>query len=215
VLNTRADVNQADELRFFWGACSAIGQPWEVLFKLLLLTGARRDEIGQLKWSELNDDRTAILLEGSRTKNSRPLHLDLPPLATKLIASIEPVSEKYVFSIAGHSAIAGYAKAKNRLTAAMLKLAKAERPDAEIPEFRLHDLRRTCATGMASIGVSPHVIEATLNHISGFRAGVAGTYNVEQYAKEKAAALVLWAEHVECVATGQAAKVVPIGQRRA
>jgi integrase len=213
VLNTRADVNQADELRWFWGACSAIGQPWEVLFKLLLLTGARRDEIGQLKWSELNDDRTAILLEGSRTKNSRPLHLDLPPLATKLIASVEPVSEKYVFSIAGHSAIAGYAKAKNRLTAAMLKLAKAERPDAEIPEFRLHDLRRTAATGMASIGVSPHVIEATLNHISGFRAGVAGTYNVEQYAKEKAAALIQWAEHVERVATGQTAKVVPIGRK--
>jgi integrase len=214
VLNTDPKTRGADELRFFWGACSEIGQPWEVLFKLLLLVGARRDEIGQLKWSELNDDRTAILLEGSRTKNSRPLHLDLPPLATKLIASVEPVSEKYVFSIAGYSAIAGYAKAKRRLDAAMTALARAERgEDATIEPFRLHDLRRTCATGMASIGVEPHHIEATLNHISGFRAGIAGTYNREQYSKEKAAALVRWSEHVERVATGQTAKVVPIGRK--
>jgi integrase len=216
VLNTRADVNQADELRFFWGACSAIGQPWEVLFKLLLLLGARRDEIGQLKWSELNDDRTAILLEGSRTKNSRPLHLDLPPLATKLIASVEPVSEKFVFSIAGHSAIAGYAKAKARLDAAMLKLAKAERgPDAEIVPWRLHDLRRSAATGMADTGILPHVIEACLNHVSGAKASVAGIYNRATYDNEKRAALILWAEHVERVATGQSANIVSLGQRRA
>jgi integrase len=139
----------------------------------------------------------------------------LPPLATKLIASVEPVSEKYVFSIAGHSAIAGYAKAKNRLTAAMLKLAKAERPDAEIPEFRLHDLRRTCATGMHAIGIQPHIVEACLNHISGAKAGVAGVYNRAAYEPEKRAALIQWAEHVERVASGQAATVVPIGQRRA
>jgi integrase len=215
VLNTDPKTRGADELRFFWGACSEIGQPWEVLFKLLLLTGARRDEIGQMRWSELNDDRTVLRLPGARTKNSRSFDVPLPPLARKLLEGIEPIEDcPWVFTIQGRSPIAGFAKAKNRLTAAMLKLAKAEHGlDAEIPEFRLHDLRRTAATGMASIGVSPHVIEATLNHISGFRAGVAGTYNVEQYATEKADALIKWAEHVERVATGQTAKVVPIGRK--
>jgi integrase len=216
VLNTDPNTRGADELRFFWGACSEIGQPWEVLFKLLLLTGARRDEIGQLKWVELNDDRTAILLEGSRTKNSRPLHLDLPPLATGLIKSIEPVSEKFVFSIAGHSAIAGYAKAKRRLDAAMLRLAKAEHgPDAEIAAWRLHDLRRSAATSMADIGILPHVIEACLNHVSGAKASVAGIYNRATYDNEKRAALVLWAEHVERIVTGTGGgKVLPLAPRK-
>jgi integrase len=208
VLNIKADVNQADQLRWFWNACSEIGQPWEQLFKLLLLTGARRDEIGQMKWNELNDDRTMLRLSGSRTKNSRAFELPLPPLATKLINGIEPVSDEYVFTIAGRSAIAGYAKAKARLDAAMLKLAKAERgDDATIAPFRLHDLRRSCATGMADIGVQPHIIEACLNHISGAKASVAGIYNRATYQPEKRAALTLWAEHVERIASGQSAKV--------
>jgi integrase len=214
VLNTKADVNQADELRWFWSACSEIGQPWEVLFKLLLLTGARRDEIGQMQWSELNSDRTMLRLPGTRTKNSRAFDLPLPPLATKLIKSIEPVSVEYVFSV-GRGAVTNFAKMKRKLDAAMQARARAERgPDAEIPPWRLHDLRRTATTGMASIGILPHVIEATLNHVSGFRAGIAGTYNREQYAKEKAAALTLWAEHVERIVRGQTANVTPIGRKR-
>jgi integrase len=214
VLNTRADVNQADELRWFWSACSEIGQPWEVLFKLLLLTGARRDEIGQMRWTELNDDHTVLRLPGARTKNSRSFDVPLPPLARKLLEGIEPIEDcPWVFSIQGRSPIAGYAKAKNRLTAAMLKLAKAERPDAEIPEFRLHDLRRTAATGMADIGVLPHVIEACLNHVSGAKASVAGIYNRATYEPEKRAALIKWSEHIERIVTGQTAKVVPIGRK--
>ena len=64
-------------------------------------------------------------------------------------------------------------------------------------EWRLHDLRRTAATGMADLGVQPHVIEAVLNHFSGHRAGVAGTYNRSPYEREVCAALALWADHVK------------------
>jgi hypothetical protein len=67
---------------------------------------------------------------------------------------------------------------------------------------------------MAAIGVAPHIVEAALNHISGARAGVAGTYNVEAHEPEKKAALEAWAAHVERIVTGKTAKVVPIrGQR--
>lgn len=65
-----------------------------------------------------------------------------------------------------------------------------------MPPWRLHDLRRTAATGMADIGVLPHVVEAVLNHVSGSRAGVAGIYNRASYASEKRAALDAWAAHV-------------------
>jgi integrase len=206
-LNCRADRNRGDELRFFWHGLSEVREPWQQLFRLLLVTGLRLDEAAQMQWSELNDDHTVLSLPGSRTKNSRAFDLPLPPLATRLINSIKPVSDRFVFSV-GRAPLAGHAKQKRKLDAAMLKLARAERgPDAEIPAWRIHDLRRTAATGMASIGILPHEIEATLNHISGFRAGVAGTYNVEQYAKEKSDALILWAEHVERVVSGQSAKV--------
>jgi len=60
----------------------------------------------------------------------------------------------------------------------------------------LHDLRRSAATGMADLGVQPHVIEAVLNHVSGHKAGVAGIYNRSTYTAEKRAALELWAGHL-------------------
>ena len=81
----------------------------------------------------------------------------------------------------------------------------------QVPEWRLHDLRRrTVATGMAELGIQPHIVEAVLNHISGAKAGVAGTYNRAAYAAEKKAALERWAAHVEGLVSGKAAKVVPL-----
>ena len=81
-------------------------------------------------------------------------------------------------------------------------------------DWRLHDLRRTAATRMADLGVQPHVIEAVLNHVSGYRAGVAGTYNRAIYAAEKRAALVLWGEHVAGLADGSKGNVVPLREAR-
>jgi integrase len=93
----------------------------------------------------------------------------------------------------------------------MLAEAKKELGEAAtIPSWRLHDLRRTAATGMASIGVAPHVVEAALNHVSGAKAGVAGTYNREQYEPEKRAALQRWADYTTGIVTGHTAKVVPM-----
>jgi integrase len=68
-----------------------------------------------------------------------------------------------------------------------------------LPGGAFHDLRRTAATRMAELGTLPHVIEAVLNHVSGHRAGVAGTYNRATYAKEMREALERWAHHVEAI----------------
>ena len=78
----------------------------------------------------------------------------------------------------------------------------------------LHDLRRTAATGMAELGIPPHIIEAVLNHVSGARAGVAGVYNRAAYAPEKKAALERWAAHIEGLVSGQAATVTPLRGRQ-
>ena len=84
-------------------------------------------------------------------------------------------------------------------------LLNDEEPDRNdyLPDWRLHDLRRTCATGMAEIGVAPHIVEACLNHISGHKAGVAGVYNRATYSAEKKSALQRWADHVDGIIDGQ------------
>jgi hypothetical protein len=87
----------------------------------------------------------------------------------------------------GHNGVQGWSKFKAALDRRSLN---------GMAPWRLHDLRRTVATGMAELGVQPHIIEAVLNHVSGHKAGVAGVYNRAVYAPEKAAALELWGRHV-------------------
>ena len=65
------------------------------------------------------------------------------------------------------------------------------------------------ATGLANLGTQPHIIETTLNHQSGHKRGVAGVYNRSSYEREVAAALGLWASHVEALVGGER-KVVPM-----
>jgi integrase len=76
--------------------------------------------------------------------------------------------------------------------------------------WRLHDLRRTAATRMADLGVSPHIVEAVLNHVSGHKRGVAGVYNRATYDSEKLTALNIWAERILSLAEGRGSVVVPL-----
>jgi integrase len=98
----------------------------------------------------------------------------------------------------------GYNIAKHELDA---RVAERGKP---VTHWTLHDLRRTCATRMAELGVQPHIIGAVLNHVSGHKGGVAGIYNRATYDKEKREALNLWAEHVTALVEGRAAKVLPL-----
>ncbi|HKD75074.1 MAG TPA: hypothetical protein VKB76_06240 [Ktedonobacterales bacterium] len=99
----------------------------------------------------------------------------------------------------GAGGFSGWSKAKTRLDGAV-----------KIPVWRIHDLRRTCATGMADLGVQPHVIEAVLNHVSGHKGGVAGIYNRSSYEAEKATALAIWADRVMAVIEGRKSRVTTL-----
>ena len=73
----------------------------------------------------------------------------------------------------------------------------------DLPAWTVHDLRRTAVTGMAEIGIAPHIVEAVVNHVSGHKGGVAGVYNKAKYSPEKRAALQRWADHVERLVSGE------------
>ena len=193
-----------DEIKWFWQATETVDapkiagapKPFKPLLRLLLLTGARLNEVAKMKRGELHDDGT-WQLPGERTKNKRPHAVALSPLARELIASMRDRGGDFVFTTNGKTLVSGWNRMKKRLDAAMLALAKAAKRAKPIAPWRLHDLRRTCVTGMAELGIRPDVIELTVNHQSGSRGGIAGVYNRSQLLDERREALEQWSRHVQ------------------
>jgi integrase len=199
------------EIKSLWNACHKVAYPFGCIVKLLLVTGCRLNEIACLEWKELDRNLSVISLPGRRTKNSLPHVVHLAPAAKEIIKSAKRVEKcPYVFTITGRTPVSGWSKIKDRLDDAMIERNEGD----AFPPWRFHDLRRTCATMMSEqLRVSPHIVEAALNHVSGAKAGVAGTYNRAMYLEERAAALDQWATYVEGIATGKPTKVVSITKR--
>jgi integrase len=198
---SRDRVLSNDEIAALWKAADADDRPFGAIVKLLLLTGQRRSEVAEMRRDELDLDRRLWSMSSERTKNKLPHAVPLSDQAMAVLASVAGVSRDYVFSMNGGRPIGdGFARLKRRIDAQMNPTAP----------WVLHDIRRTVATGMADIGIQPHIVEAVLNHVSGHKAGVAGVYNRAVYAEEKAAALVRWGDHVEGLVTGTATKVIPL-----
>jgi len=174
------------ELRAVWRACT--DDHHGCIVRLLILTGQRRDEVGSMAASEIAGELWTI--SGTRTKNHRPHDVPLSPLALQIIATVPRRAGRDLIFGGRDNGFSGWSKAKAELDARIVANGDTVRP------WRLHDLRRTTATGMAALGTLPHVVEAVLNHVSGHRAGVAGIYNRHAYAAEKRAALAAWSDHV-------------------
>jgi len=172
------------------------------IVKLLILTGQRREEIGALRWSEIGAD--AIELSAARSKNGLPHKIPLSQEALAILKACPRWAERDLLFGMSENGYTGWSKAK----------AVLDNKTGINAPWILHDLRRTAATGMADLGVQPHIIEAVLNHISGHKAGVAGIYNKSTYEPEKRAALELWGNHIGLLTSskpkGIAVKAVPL-----
>lgn len=190
-----------DELRLIWRAAELEGYPFGLIVQVLALTGQRRGEVAGASWSEFDLERRAWLIPAARTKNQRA---HLVPVSDAALAILDRVPRyhggDFLFGLGGRTGFTGFSKTKARLDRRLHDLA-----GGDIPDWTLHDLRRTCATGMARIGVLPHVVEAVLNHVDGAKAGVAGIYNLWTYEAEKRDALERWAAYVLRLAAPEAA----------
>jgi integrase len=186
----RERVLRDSELGAIWHALGD-GQ-YGTIVKLLILTGQRRDEIAGLRWSEIDFDRGIISLSGARTKNGRPHEVPMAATVRALLQAQERTERELVFG-EGTGPFSGFSRCKAALDGRIAELNGALEP------WVLHDLRRSAATGMAEIGIQPHVIEAVLNHVSGHKGGIAGIYNRAQYSAEKAQALARWDAHIAAV----------------
>jgi integrase len=185
---SRDRVLDDSELKLTWEAAEAEGGPAGALVKLLMLTGARRNEITELARDEIRAE--AIDLPSERTKNGTPHSIPLSPMVRRVLETL-PRTGKFVIN--------GTDRPFGDHSGAKEKVAPA------IPPWTLHDLRRSFASGLQRLGVAPHIVELALNHRSGTFSGVAGIYQRHRYAKEVRGALELWSGHVETLTAKKAA----------
>jgi integrase len=187
------------ELRSVWLATEALGSPFGPVLQLLILTGQRLGEVAGMRWSELDLSSKLWSLPKERVKNKKA---HVVPLSSQALAIIEAVPKiancDFVFTTNGRTAVIGFSKIKRALDALL--------PDMK--PWRLHDLRRSMATGCARLGVDIVVIEKILNHSSGVLRGVVGTYQRHGFEDERRVALDKWGRHIATLVAGKAEDVV-------
>ncbi len=198
----RERVLSDDEIASIWRATEAAG-PFNAIVRMLILTGQRREEVGGMAWSEVSDDYSIWTIPSVRAKNGSAHVVPLSKGAQELLHQTLR-SEDLAFP-GRRGPFNGYSKAKAALD-----------QTAGIGEWRLHDLRRTMATGLQRLGVRLEVVEQILNHVAGSRAGIVGIYQRHDFAEEKRAALEAWGEHVMALVDGRASppNIIPLGSKR-
>ncbi|PPD24997.1 MAG: hypothetical protein CTY30_00830 [Methylocystis sp.] len=203
------------EIRAFWRACDKLGGPFAQCFKFLLATAARRTEAGALRWEELDLEARLWTLPRARSKASQVHTVPLNAIAIDIIKA-RPKIGPFVFTSAGDHPLSGWSKSKRRLdliVADEMRTIAAERGDeaAAIPQWGLHDLRRTAATNMSKLGVDRLTVSKVLGHAEG---GVTKIYDRHSFDKEKRRALDMWGQRLQSIIDGKTDNVVSIAARR-
>lgn len=183
------------ELALVWRHALATHPCFGPIVRLLIVTGQRREEVCSMRWEELDRSEGIWSLPGNRAKNGEPNRVPLNRLAIEVIdvlaKGIDWPRRGKVFQTSTGGSYTGYDKGKKKLD----QLIEEDVGEALAP-WRLHDLRRTLATGFQRLGVRFEVTEAVLNHVGSARAGVAGIYQRHDWKEEKQQALSDWNDHL-------------------
>ena len=205
------------EIKAFWQAASEENWPFSSVFKVLLLTGQRRDEVAGMRWHEVDLDAGTWTIAKERCKNGKAHTVDLHPESVALLDPLgdaaaprlmkDTEEEDLVYSTTGRTPVSGFSKTKARIDARMKATL-----GGKFQPWRIHDLRRTAASGMAALGFQPHVIERVLNHVSGAQGGLVSVYQRHEYREERRRAIMAWGAHVMQLVSAEklASNVVPL-----
>jgi integrase len=192
------------ELRAVWKAAGELGRPFGSITQLLILTGQRREEVAGMEWTEIDLDNHLWRLPRGRVKNKNGHEVPLNEAAITIIKKLPRIKGcRYVFSTNGERPVSGFSKFKHKLDA-----------KSGVKTWRLHDIRRTFASGLARLGINLPVIEKVLNHSSGSFKGIVGVYQKHGFADEKRAALETWGRYVTSLVEGKCAEVVNLAEVR-
>jgi len=172
------------ELRAVLLAARGISYPYGTIVEILALTGQRREEVAGMRWCEISPDRTQWTIPAARSKNGRPHVVHLTGPVRSILGGLPHTSDR-VFNTNGN-AFTQFARFKRLLDS-----------QSKVTNWVLHDLRRTVVSGMAKLGVAPHIADKILNHQSGTISGVAAVYQRHDFMAERKDALEKWAVHLE------------------
>jgi integrase len=206
----------ADELRAVWPAAEALSYPIGLFFRMLLLTGQRREEVASMAWADIDLEEKVWTIPAEVTKAGRVHSVPLSPGAVALLKSLPRKSARnkagvlapspHVFTTSGRTPISGFGSAKKQIDAAVAKVRKAAEKEP-VEAWTIHDLRRTAATEMARMGVSRFTIGRVLNHSD---RSVTGIYDRHSYLEEKRHALEVWGRYLEGLMKPTADNVVEL-----
>ena len=185
---SRDRVLDDNELKLTWEAAEDERGPAGALVKLLILSGARRNEVTELARDEIKAE--VIELPGERTKNGSPHTIPITPMIRRVLESLPAT---------GRFALNGTDRPFDDHSGAKERVAPA------FPPWKLHDLRRSFASGLQRLGVAPHIVELALNHRTGTFSGIAGIYQRHRYEKEVRKSFEIWSRHIETLIARKAA----------
>ena len=183
-VKSRNRILSDDELRAIIFAARRTTKPYGAIVELLALLGQRRSEVAEMVWPEVDIEKKIWTIPAQRAKNSRAHFVHLAPRALEIILA-QPKSDGLVFPMSSGKPFMEFSNLKLRLD-----------KESGVTDWVLHDLRRTVVSGMASLGIAPHVADKVLNHQSGSISGVAAVYQRHEFLVERKAAIYCWDAHV-------------------
>ncbi len=173
------------ELLSILDAARQIGGAFGAIVQVLIFTAQRRNEVAEMTWQELDLDQCLWTIPSERTKNQKPHFVHLSDQALKAVGNL-PNAGEFVFTSNGTTPFNGFSKSKKRLDEL-----------SGVSDWRLHDIRRTVTSGIAQLGIAPHVADKILNHQSGTISGVAAVYQRHEFLDERKTALDAWGSYVQ------------------
>jgi integrase len=219
---SRDRVLSDDEVRLIWRAAGDLGHPFRDIIRLMILTLQRRDEVGGIERGEIDVAGRIWTIPANRAKNGREHIVHLSDAALEIIKGLPWIhGSTLAFTTTGKTPVSGFSKAKVRLDVLIDGIRRKEAAERgedpqsvlPLPPWQFHDIRRTGTTGMARLGIPPHIADKVLNHVTGSIAGVAAIYNRHEYLTERRAALDTWADHVNHIVTGKKANVTRLRRK--
>jgi len=192
-----------DQLKAFWDGCDVMESLFAPMFKLLLLTGQRRNEIAQMQWPEVNCESRYFTIPPERSKNGKAHKVYLCDLAIEILKSIPRVEgSHFVFkSDRGERPMSGFSKAKDRF----------DKLNPEFSQWHIHMLRKTFMSGLAALDISETVAERCINHVKGSskkNSKLRKIYDKHDYAPQMKRAWEKWGAHVARIVSGDEASNV-------
>ena len=174
-----------DELVAIINTAKQMGGAFGSIIRMLILTAQRRNEVSEMAWDELDLDNNQWGIPSPRTKNEKPHTVHLSEQAAAVVTEVKNIGP-FVFTSNGKTPFSGFSKSKKRLDEL-----------SGVSEWRLHDIRRTVTSGMAQLGIQPHIADKILNHQSGTISGVAAVYQRHEFLEERKTALNAWGNYVQ------------------